>query len=848
MRTILTIIMAVVTFISAGAYTFNYTFHNTPVSEAIVKISKEHPDINISFIYKELDNYRTSARIRTDDVYDALRQITGLNPVSVIRRDNDYFIEALQHGKFVYSGRVMGSDKEPVAGATVMLLAPKDSTVITYGIAGADGRFTIPCDRRNVIAKASCMGYHSVTLHCPNFYLGNIVMPVNATLLRQVSVEGQAATAYPDRTVYVPSTRQKNASQNAIDLLRHMAIPQIEIDAINNSVTSNTGGDVSIFINYVEASGEEMEGMRMADVRRIEYLEFPVDPRFHGAQRVINIILQEYEYGGYTKLSANEGFLVGLSSQANVFSKFSYKKMTYDVYVSARNRDKSHNGYDALAEYSLKDAEGKDYTLLREEKTDKDHSRQDNYPVTFRATYNTKKVQIRNTLGYSHLSSPFHDQSGSLAYLPANDENHTFSRNNKSHSNSVNYNGSFYLALPNDLSVSVRPQVSFTHNNNSMSYVTSVSDAILRNAREDAYFFRADATLTKRLGKKHSFMLTVDGGKILNRLQYTGNASYSDRFGNPFADGEICYNLKTNKVSLYADAGVIWEQSDINGIVNNDVYPFTHINLGYAPDSKNSISAYIQFANNTPGINQKASDLLRDNEFMYVTGNPLLKNSRHFTFNVGYTWLPSNMFALNAYGNFYELFNKSLTTYLPYEDGRALLRTYVNSGDYIRGMIGVSANLKLFDKSLQLNLNARQRFNHSTGVYDMDCNPFEVRAQVIYYLNQFYFQALYETSKKSMSNQAPRTSKSPSYYYIVAGWGNSDLNVRLTAYNMFNSSWKSGDVYIESPLYSERRTSFDTNYHARLSLSVTYTFGYGKKVKRGNEVGEQEGVGSAIIY
>ena len=163
-------------------------------------------------------------------------------------------------------------------------------------------------------------------------------------------------------------------------------------------------------------------------------------------------------------------------------------------------------------------------------------------------------------------------------------------------------------------------------------------------------------------------------------------------------------------------------------------------------------------------------------------------------------------------------------------------------------MIGVSANLKLFDKSLQLNLNARQRFNHSTGVYDRDCNPFEVRAQVIYYLNQFYFQALYETSKKSMSNQAPRTSKSPSYYYIVAGWGNSDLNVRLTAYNMFNSSWKSGDVYIESPLYSERRTSFDTNYHARLSLSVTYTFGYGKKVKRGNEVGEQEGVGSAIIY
>lgn len=73
MRTILTMIMAVMTFISAGAYNYSYAFNNTPISEAIVKISKDHPDINISFIYKELDNYRTSAKIRTDDAYNALR-------------------------------------------------------------------------------------------------------------------------------------------------------------------------------------------------------------------------------------------------------------------------------------------------------------------------------------------------------------------------------------------------------------------------------------------------------------------------------------------------------------------------------------------------------------------------------------------------------------------------------------------------------------------------------------------------------------------------------------------------------------------------------------------------------
>lgn len=117
MRIILTIIMAAMTIISAAAHQYTYSFNDTPVSEAIVRVSKDHPDVSISFIYKELDDYHTSAKIDTDDPYEALRGIVGLNPITITAKNGAFYIEALQRGKFRYTGRAIGSDKEPVVAA-----------------------------------------------------------------------------------------------------------------------------------------------------------------------------------------------------------------------------------------------------------------------------------------------------------------------------------------------------------------------------------------------------------------------------------------------------------------------------------------------------------------------------------------------------------------------------------------------------------------------------------------------------------------------------------------------------------------------------------------------------------
>ena len=665
--------------------------------------------------------------------------------------------------------------------------------------------------------------------------------------LDEVVVEAQMQRTSPTYTTFIPTVKQKNASQNAVDLLRQMAIPQIKINPVNEAVTDNAGGEVAIFINYLEASREEMEGLRTHDVKKVEYLEFTVDPRFRGAQRVINIIVQEYAFGGYTKLTTNENFLVGFSTRNNIFSKFSYKKMTYDLYVGANNWNNHHIGNNVKGIYSLKDANGKDYQLTRTETLDGSHFKQNQYPVTFRATYASEKIQIRNTVGFIHLGVPIYEQRGSLTYQPGNEQNYTFNRSNPNRNNSLAYQGSFFFSLPKQFSIDISPRFNYMHNNDYLTYYTSNTPEIVRNARENAYNYRVDAYLQKRIGQKHTARLGVNGGDNINRLRYSGTNSYYDRFHNAFVAGLLGYQLASREVRLYADAGVYWSQSDINGVVYTDTYPFVHLNLRYSPNSKNAFSAFLQYANATPGISPKSPDVLQDNEYMFVTGNPLLENSRNLMFNLGYTWMPNNTFGLNAFSNFNSFFNRQMLTYEPYNNGMAIIKNYRNSGNFLKGELGFAANWKLLGGKLQLYASPKQSFYKSTGIYNKSYNPLTITAQATYYLNSFYFQAYYQSPGKQMFTSSPQIYKDRNFHSLTVGWANSDWNVRVMAANFFNKGWNSADIVTESPLYTEYRENIGTSSHFRINITATYTFGYGKKVQRGNEVGEQSGANSAII-
>ena len=209
--------------------------------------------------------------------------------------------------------------------------------------------------------------------------------------------------------------------------------------------------------------------------------------------------------------------------------------------------------------------------------------------------------------------------------------------------------------------------------------------------------------------------------------------------------------------------------------------------------------------------------------------------------------MPVNAFSASAFVQYFGEFNLYVPVYNPYNDGKALLRTFETDCDYNRTQIGMSFNYKLLNGNLQLAASPSVSLYRVSGLFDIKRSPFYCNASATYYLGDFYFQASYQTRSLTVQGNRGVIYKDRNFYQMLAGWSRSGWNIRVSAMNLFRKDWLCSTNILSTPLYSETQYVNGNNFHQRLNISVTYTLGYGKKVKRGNEVGEQYGAASAIM-
>ena len=262
---------------------------------------------------------------------------------------------------------------------------------------------------------------------------------------------------------------------------------------------------------------------------------------------------------------------------------------------------------------------------------------------------------------------------------------------------------------------------------------------------------------------------------------------------------------------------------------------------------KQGVGLYFCHASGAPTVSMKSTDVLKSNEYLYLTGNPDLKTTANVWSDINYTGLFSDLFWFSAYCAYEGAFNTFVYSYDSYADGDALIRNIINRGTYHKGNVGMKLRFNILGNDLRLVMNPSLDIYRSKGFYDNRCVAPGLSFDAEYYSGNFNFQAYCQLKEKDLEYRSNTIVNSRAYYYLSAGWSDSSWNVRLMAYNLFNRGRADYVRHQVTPLYSGTVTEYGEVFHPKISLSILYTIGYGKKIKRENEVGEKAGAVSAII-
>lgn len=665
--------------------------------------------------------------------------------------------------------------------------------------------------------------------------------------LQEIVVESTNQYVSANSSTYIPSRRQKNSAADAVWLLSQMAIPQIDVNPTDRTIKTTTGKDIAIYIDFIEATAQDLEGMRTADVKKIEYLLYPQDPRFRGAQYVINFIMQKYEWGGYTKLNAEQYFSVN-ETMGSLYSKFSYKKMTFDFYANEQYESSKHGGSKSTELFHFPDIYGNGtFEIDRHSRPLSYHSINNVNGISLRALYATGNTQISNQISYGLHNTPINDIESKLDYSD-NIFPPSVSSSKKSTANhTLSYD--FVLTKTINYKTSFNVLASYVYGHNTSDYQYSEASLCINNkAKEDSHYAMLSPQFVWTINQRNSLVGYMFGEYMGYQVAYSGDSPSDQNYAIWGCLGGVRYTYKRDKWQAGTQFGLSLTNTKLTDYpISSDLSPKGNVFAIYAPNQANQFELFYGFGKNIPSIYQKSPNMLQQDRLIWYSGNTELQNYWDNWVSINYTWLPNNMWQFNAMSDYFISTNRTITDYIPAGPAGTMLRCYINDGDYRRIRLSISGTGKFLGNRLIAKINPQLYLQSTTGEYAMRKNILTCSAQLTWYFGNFYLFGWYNTPSTYPENLSGIKTHVPSQYQFKIGWGKGAWKVSATAINFLRKKWITSYQSLSGQFYKFDTENYGTSTHQRFQMTVSYTFNYGKKVRTDNEVGAAATNQSAIL-
>ncbi|MFY0653657.1 MAG: TonB-dependent receptor [Cyclobacteriaceae bacterium] len=238
---------------------------------------------------------------------------------------------------------VDAGNSQPLEYATVAILNPTDSSLISGGITDESGKFQLSTSPGSVLVKAQFLSYDDSysKLEIPqneqSYDMGRVNLKTSLSQLDEVIVTGEQDNLQLalDKRIFNVGKNSTNAGRNAADILDN--IPSVEVD-IEGNVSLRGNNNVNILIDG-RPSGlvglNNPDALRMLQGNIIERIEVITNPSARydaeGSAGIINIVLKKDNKRGFNG-SINAG--IGSPDRHNVTLNLNFRSEKINYFIN----------------------------------------------------------------------------------------------------------------------------------------------------------------------------------------------------------------------------------------------------------------------------------------------------------------------------------------------------------------------------------------------------------------------------------------------------------------------------------------------------------------------------------
>lgn len=670
-------------------------------------------------------------------------------------------------------------------------------------------------------------------------------LKIKTQQLKEVVVEKNNRIIDKSGFIIFPTTNDKRHSADVLSMLSKMSIPEIRVDG--NLVKTHYEAEVKLFVDGIEAQDWEIKAINPKDVIKIEFKQNPSEPQYRGYLAVMNFILKKYKYGGYVVTDDNQS-VVKDDGNYSLLSKVNRDKMTYQVMANILySNDKGFSEEDKT--YTMVNIQSGSSSQLNKLTTAQWEKQSRTYNGAFGVRYDSEKIKISLNTGLMYKEYPKDIKREDILY--SNEYNNTSSLSIGNGDNWIAYiKSSFsFPKLSGGATLNGNIGLSYNKNISENIYQSNVlTDDLINSSKEKAWLPSLDFTYTHPIRKANK----ISVGAYLYTDIYNTHYLGTDNSFQRLISSDWTFRARYDQTISSKWIGTVYLDLPVSSYKVNDYSSETEVYLnggllvnGRIGD-KHSIFAYTSVSQ-TSRIPLFYNTVVRqDSEIEGTQGNYELKTSRMYSYSLNYSWLASNVYSMNITFWGKGIFNDKVNHYFAQKG--LMMNSFINSGDYHNVNLNISPSIRALNNKLNMTATLYGCREKHSGIMNFDFYAFSFFPSLNYIFNNHF--------------SANATASIGGKGYMMGRGGNiskfSDilrLSVQYTTGNLFLS------IMLETPTDFKKYGRFKTwedsknmnryqesyNKKRYATINLRYTFNFGRKVQKGDDIYFQGSSKSSVL-